>query len=697
MSNPSSSSFEKRKERRRQSKNRKSNQENQEDPVNSKSINSADKEFENDLDYLLTSTEKDANSLIKEQEYVMVESVDEIVISAEKDKEIGKLKPKKIEAKGFTVADITKDMEGLDFSTDDEGEGEGEGKESSVKVEKKKPKNKNLKEDKEVDTGSKNIQDKPKPRKPRNRNKRKDEKKPDQEQGGEENELLATTEIKPLEGKSNVNDKPESSKKRKPRNRSKNDDTEELKDDATTEKKQEIVKPTNRRPRNRKKKVEDVKSDEKAIIFKDEKEAETTTEQNSEITRAPETTETKSKSKRPRNRKKKTEKKPESTNEEKSEPQAEAVDNLSAQSEESKPAEKKKKSSTRKPKAAKDSENPNEAKETANEERQVTTQDLANAVDSNKQDKQDKSKKPRTRKPKAKKQEVSIEDNKVCEDNKINENNDRIDDAKESTEEEGEVEGVEEEVKPIFQQLKHHQIDENPFNIKLRSVKSSTKNTTNSILPELKPIKTIIGLSHQQILHGDLSDVKIKTLMNSSSASKYASSSIKFTTKYTDEIFNKFELKKIFITLCINIALHESIGYKKTIQLYPNILELFSQYDELNLETTRTQLTKSNKLIHQNNLDYSVLSYFGHILIWALDQQRRNKFSLFIEKFELNLTKKEIQSKIGGFHLWDKLFRELKGMNSKRWKHIIKFRNLFPYEEDQFMIILRFMNIDENI
>ena len=102
-------------------------------------------------------------------------------------------------------------------------------------------------------------------------------------------------------------------------------------------------------------------------------------------------------------------------------------------------------------------------------------------------------------------------------------------------------------------------------------------------------------MSHQQILHSDLSDVKIKTLMTSSSVSKYAANAVKFVTTHKDDLFGNFENKR-FLTLCINIALYESLGYKKTTKLYPNVLELFGGYAEINLETTRTKLTPSKKI-----------------------------------------------------------------------------------------------------
>lgn len=242
--------------------------------------------------------------------------------------------------------------------------------------------------------------------------------------------------------------------------------------------------------------------------------------------------------------------------------------------------------------------------------------------------------------------------------------------------------------------------DANPFDlIKLRLTKKSTTNSKYSEkLPELLPIKTIIGLSHKQILNLDKADVKLKTIFTSSKISKYALSGMTFTTNHTEELFEDEHKKRIFVILCINVALYESIGFKKTVKVYPNVLELFGGYSEINLETTKTKLTPSNKDIHQNNLDYSVLSYIGHILIWAAHQQRQNRVELLTKDYEdFPMTASLIRENVGGYHLWDRLIREPTGMNSKRWKHIIKFRQAFPYEEDQFMLILRYMKVDSNI
>ncbi|KAG5421689.1 hypothetical protein I9W82_000781 [Candida metapsilosis] len=230
------------------------------------------------------------------------------------------------------------------------------------------------------------------------------------------------------------------------------------------------------------------------------------------------------------------------------------------------------------------------------------------------------------------------------------------------------------------------------FGITLKSLKSSSSNKSEH-MPEVSPIKTIIGVSHQQILTADLTDVKLKTIMNAPSISKYAANSMKFVKKYEDEVFNNIDLKKEFLLLCINVALYESEGFKKSVNENKDILDHFGHYEELNLENTHTSITASEKTLHRNTLDYSMFAYFGHILIWALHLQRKATIPSFINEYGLTLSPDEIKMKIGGRHLWDKIFRELKGMNSKRWKHVLKFRNMFPFEEDQFMVILRFMKI----
>lgn len=239
----------------------------------------------------------------------------------------------------------------------------------------------------------------------------------------------------------------------------------------------------------------------------------------------------------------------------------------------------------------------------------------------------------------------------------------------------------------------------NPFDVTLRATKIQNSNgrITSESLPKIQPIKTIIGLSHQQILDLDLTDVKVKTIMSSSKVSKFAQNALAFVVKHSDDIFQDQEKKLIFFKLCISVALYESIGFRKSTRACPQIVEWFGGLEEITLEKTRTKLTPSNKDIHQNEFDYSVLSYFGHLLIWALYHQRSGGTALFIDKYDIELAQTTIRSSIGGFHLWDRLIRESKGMNSKRWKHVIKFRTSFAYEEDQFMLMLRFMRVDKVI
>ncbi|KAK6463253.1 hypothetical protein DFJ63DRAFT_312574 [Scheffersomyces coipomensis] len=236
-----------------------------------------------------------------------------------------------------------------------------------------------------------------------------------------------------------------------------------------------------------------------------------------------------------------------------------------------------------------------------------------------------------------------------------------------------------------------------PFDVKLRQTpKAASNGRLSENLPQIQPKRTIIGVSFKQLLKSNTSDVKIKTIASSPAISKYAATALKFCIKHSDDVFGyeDIDAKDIFIKLCINVALFESVGFKKTAQQYPNVLQLFGDYEEINLDTTRTKLTPSNRDIHQNNLDYSVLSYIGNIIIWANHIQHENDVRLSI-KHRDDISKSIIKQNFGGYHLWDKLIRESKGMNAKRWKHIVKFRQNFPLEEQQFILILRFMNVLE--
>ncbi|CAG87226.2 DEHA2D13420p [Debaryomyces hansenii CBS767] len=237
-----------------------------------------------------------------------------------------------------------------------------------------------------------------------------------------------------------------------------------------------------------------------------------------------------------------------------------------------------------------------------------------------------------------------------------------------------------------------------PFDVTLRStMKTNTNKKYSDSLPAVQCIKTIIGLSHQQILSLSLSDVKIKTIVSSSSISKFAHHVLKFVIKYSHDLFSDDQKKLTFFKLCMNVALYESSGFRKTVQSCPYVLEWFGHYDELTLEQTHTRLTPSSRNIHQNNFDYSVLAYIGHVLIWAAYQQRSNHMPTFFNKYNIELSVNEIERSIGGFHLWDRLRKMHDTMNSKRWKHVVKFRQAFAYEEDQFMLILRFMDVDSTI
>ena len=74
-----------------------------------------EQKFENDLDYLLTNKE---NGNYEEQTEFVSTKYDEVIISKSTETK-NKSKPK-TKNKKFTVADVTKDMEGLEFSSDED-------------------------------------------------------------------------------------------------------------------------------------------------------------------------------------------------------------------------------------------------------------------------------------------------------------------------------------------------------------------------------------------------------------------------------------------------------------------------------------------------------------------------------------------------------------------------------------------------
>lgn len=214
--------------------------------------------------------------------------------------------------------------------------------------------------------------------------------------------------------------------------------------------------------------------------------------------------------------------------------------------------------------------------------------------------------------------------------------------------------------------------------------------------PAVEPIKTILGVTHHQVLHLPLSDVKIKTLISSSAASKISKHVLKSIISHSHTIFSHYHDRRLFCILCIEVALHESRGFKKVINSHEEVSGLLEQFLELLLENTRSSPTPSNRTAHKNPYDYSLLSYIGNVLIWARNRQAKEENSTFFERYNINVKSKDIQRNLGGYFLWDALHKT-STINSKRWKHIIKFRKVFAYEEDQFLLILRFMNIGEEI
>lgn len=232
---------------------------------------------------------------------------------------------------------------------------------------------------------------------------------------------------------------------------------------------------------------------------------------------------------------------------------------------------------------------------------------------------------------------------------------------------------------------------DSPF-VKLRSSAAALKLRQ---LPEIQPTKTFIGVSHSQIMLMRENDVKYKTILSAPLMSKLAKNAIRFLSR--KDVFTETPRKIQFCHLCVAVALHESNGFQNICQKYLDLESWLGQFEELTLEHTRTNLTVLSRQAHSNNLDYSVFSYLGHIIIWATYLQSNAGVSTIIEKYGMEITRKEILALIGGFHLWDRIRRDEKSINTKRWKHIQKFRLIFAYEEDQFVLILRLMDLGVEI
>ncbi|EGV61412.1 hypothetical protein CANTEDRAFT_114891 [Yamadazyma tenuis ATCC 10573] len=147
-----------------------------------------------------------------------------------------------------------------------------------------------------------------------------------------------------------------------------------------------------------------------------------------------------------------------------------------------------------------------------------------------------------------------------------------------------------------------------------------------------------------------------------------------------ENIFQDDLTRNSFIDLCTNTALYESKAINITLKKYPDVIDTFSKYKALTLNNNSVY-TPSAKKVHSNDFDYKVLCYIGCIIVWA-------DFS-----HNLGILQKEtLKSRFGGYHLWDQLFKE-STINMKRWKHIIEFRETFPFQPNQFIVILRLLHI----
>ncbi|KAF3988631.1 hypothetical protein FT663_01978 [Candidozyma haemuli var. vulneris] len=221
--------------------------------------------------------------------------------------------------------------------------------------------------------------------------------------------------------------------------------------------------------------------------------------------------------------------------------------------------------------------------------------------------------------------------------------------------------------------------------------KISPAQISSTILPEKEPVSTIIGLTPEHILKMRTNDVKFKTILTVPGMSKMCRNVLNFVIKESEGILEDASTRSMFVELCVSVAMREANGFHDTSRKYPELLQKLSQAKELTLEHTKTTYTESNRQAHKNDFDYSVFSYIGHLVIWASHLQWKAGKSGIVEEY--GYTKNDVVASMGGWHLWDRIRRDPKTINMKRWKHIQKFRQNYAFEEHQFIVILRFMHL----
>lgn len=221
--------------------------------------------------------------------------------------------------------------------------------------------------------------------------------------------------------------------------------------------------------------------------------------------------------------------------------------------------------------------------------------------------------------------------------------------------------------------------------------KISPAQVSSTILPEKEPVSTIIGLTPQQIVNMKLTDVKFKIISTNPGILKICRNVLSFVTRESEGLFASDNIRNGFVELCVHVAMRESNGFNDVSKKKPDLMARLAPIKELTLEHTRTTITESNRKIHQNDFDYTVFSYIGHIIVWASHLQRIADKPTLIDR--LGFTEQDVLASMGGRHLWDRIRRDPKTINMKRWKHIQKFRQNYAFEEHQFVVILRFMHL----
>ncbi|ODV60301.1 uncharacterized protein ASCRUDRAFT_76316 [Ascoidea rubescens DSM 1968] len=235
---------------------------------------------------------------------------------------------------------------------------------------------------------------------------------------------------------------------------------------------------------------------------------------------------------------------------------------------------------------------------------------------------------------------------------------------------------------------------------KLKSSSSSSSSSNqrpSKIHQAKKPAKNLAF----KVIYNPVSTMKLsdpfleKIVLN---ANDLAKEILQFLLVHKDNVFSDFYRAKLFFTISILVALKGPKSYK----------DLCSDYDlEIKNESSKNKELSNPRYFERyseflnprGDFNFKLVGYIGHILIWGFDRQRyglkmqkKDFNNTFIFKYQIKCSKSMILSGIGGMNLWDKNQKK-DSMPLSKWQILNGLKKSYEFDEDLFVLILRFMGI----